>query len=139
MDAKPHYTPVNEIHVETTEGARWKVALDLLAGGGRVVYQGVGMTLSEALPGGRSRIGDILRVEVRTSWEHVTQDRAKAELQSAHEVIRDLLRSSTEFAAIVAERPATFEIVGGDEKGWVTVAAETKDGLKWSPGFGPEG
>ena len=139
MDAEPQYTPVNEIHVETTEGPRWKVALDLLAGGGRVVYQGVGMTLSEELPGGRSRIGDVLRVEVRTSSERVTQDRAMAELQSAHEVVRDWLRSSTEFAAIVAERPATFEIVGGDEKGWVTVAAETEDGLKWSRGFGPQG
>ena len=67
-------------------------------------------------------------------------NRIRRRLTGVHgEVIRDLLRSSTEFAAIVAERPATFEIVGGDEKGWVTVAAETKDGLKWSPGFGPEG
>jgi len=139
VDAPPQYTRVDEIQVETTEGVRWEVALDLLAGGGVVVYRGVGMTLSEALPHGRSRIGDVFRVEVRSTWERMTQDRARADLAGAHEVVRELFQSRAEFALIVAERPALFEIVGGDEKGWFTVATETDDVLKWSPGFGPQG
>jgi hypothetical protein len=105
--------------VDEASGQRWRAALEILADGGYIVWRGIGLTLRTHIGKGRSRVGPGLFVRVFSAWdpEHTTSSRAEAELRRAQAALEELKGESPEFAALVADRPISYDLIYDYGKG----------------------
>jgi hypothetical protein len=118
--------------VDEAAGQRWRVALEILAEGGYILWRGIGLTLRAHIGKGRSRVGPRLFVRVSSTWEpeHVTPSRAEAELRLAQAQLEELKAESPEFAALVDRRPLSYELLHDYGMGTVVLARWSARGFE---------
>lgn len=125
------------LNVDETTGQRWRVALEILAEGGYVVWRNIGLTLRTHIVKGRSRGGPRLFVRVSSELEpdHVTPARAEAELRRAQAELEELKQDSPEFARLVRGRPTSYALLYNYGMGAVQLATWTDEGFEyvWKP------
>ena len=112
------------LKVDEATGPRWSLALELLAQGETVIFDGVSLTL----------IPDALRVLVQTTWEmsRVTPENAREDIARGERVVASLLRSSNEFRELVGSRSIEYHAIDdyGMGAGWL---AELRNGeFRWT-------
>jgi hypothetical protein len=119
--------------VEEASGQRWEAALSILAGGGYIVWRGIGLTFRTQTVGEQPKIGSKLWVRVGTAWDpqNMTRERAEAELRTAQVSIAELARESKDFAGLISGHAIAYELLYDYGMGAIRLATWTDEGFAY--------
>jgi hypothetical protein len=109
-------------------GSRFTTAMELFAEGQSLVFAGVGFRLVPP---------DILECRVESSWQQdsITEERARADLTSAHRTIEHLQESAPGFSELIASRHPLVVLFAGYGMGGIEICTEVRGCISWKPGF----
>jgi len=112
------------LKVDEATGPRWSLALELLAQGETVIFDGISLTVTP----------ETLLVLVQTTWEmsRVTPENAREDIARGERVVSALLGSSEQFKRLVGVRAIEYHAIDdyGMGAGWL---AELRDGeFRWT-------
>jgi hypothetical protein len=113
-------------------GSRYTAAMELFAEGRSLVFAGVGFQLVPP---------DMLVCRVESSWQQdsITEERARADLASAHRTLEHLQEFAPGFSALIASRHPLVVLFAGYGMGGIEICTEARGPIAWKPGFPIDG
>jgi hypothetical protein len=117
--------------VAEPEGARWRVALELLAEGKSITCLGITFTLARETPGRSGESGDTVKVRFQTRHDssRLTPEQAAVEIDNAEAGVAEIRERSPEFAGIISGRPILYELLDDYGMGAVRLAFKDRSGF----------
>ncbi len=117
----------DRLHADRTHGERFDLAMDRLRSGDGFVCGGVAFRIEAAS----------LVVEVASSWELqlMTEERARADLDTAVAREKWLRGSSRQFADAVRGLPKKFQLIWDYHTGSLLICELDKGAIRWNHGL----
>jgi hypothetical protein len=115
------------LRLDETAGQRWDLALERLAVGDTIIFQGVSLTI---LP-------NILRALIESTWKthpEQTPERARADIARAEQIVTELLDSAPDFAELVGDREIEYHAIDDYGMGAIWLAELRNGRFTWTGG-----
>jgi hypothetical protein len=123
------------LRIDVVDGPNWQAALELLRDGHVIVYQGIGLELTDVSEPSRVTLGPLtpLTARIATQWElgNLTKSRALADLSRGQAIVQALISDSSDIRQLVDDRGLRYELVDDYDTGAILLATLTAGVIEW--------
>jgi hypothetical protein len=120
------------LRIDVVDGPNWQAALELLRDGHVIVYQGVGLELTDVSEPSRVTLNP-LTARIATQWElgNLTKSRALADLSRGQAIVQALIADNSYIRQLVDDRGLRYELVDDYDTGAILLATLTSGVIEW--------